>query len=354
MARRVEPPFGAQFANPSFDAFYGPIRTKRLAKHCLAMTPDGAAPDVTTDAAPALHALLAHLRNIGYRFVTPTPATHRRVVGRPDKAIAQNLRDVFGWSLPFTPDLTPDRLLACLTDAGVVETVRGQLRSRVRVSSLDGELFLHSAFPPSGDDAVFFGPDTYRFARFLESAADGREVAVAVDVAAGSGAGAAVVAKHFHPRRLIATDLNPTALRFAAINLAAAGVSADLRQADGLAGFGGPADLIVANPPFIAGDGGRTYRDGGDLHGARLSLDWTLAGARLLAPEGRLLLYAGSAIIEGRDRLHDALQAGLDPRNFDLDYTEIDPDIFGGQLASPAYRDAERIAAIGAVITRRP
>ncbi len=123
---------------------------------------------------------------------------------------------------------------------------------------------------------------------------------------------------------------------------------------DGMEGVEGPADLVVANPPFIAGDGERTYRDGGDMHGARLSLQWTLAGARILAPSGRMVLYTGSAIVDGRDPLREALEVQLDMERFNLDYAELDPDIFGGQLASKAYGDVERIAAVGAVVTRRP
>ena len=33
-------------------------------------------------------------------------------------------------------------------------------------------------------------------------------------------------------------------------------------------------------------------------------------------------------------------------------YREIDPDVFGEELERPAYRDVERIAAIGAVFRR--
>ncbi len=114
----------------------------------------------------------------------------------------------------------------------------------------------------------------------------------------------------------------------------------------------GPADLIIANPPFIAGDGDRTYRDGGDMLGARLSLDWASQGAARLAPGGRFVLYTGSAIVDGRDGLREALVSRLDPSCHDLSYEELDPDIFGGQLASKAYENVERIAAIGAVIRR--
>ena len=301
-----------------------------------------------------LAAVLRHLKADGYRFITPTPVTHRRVIGRREMARARDLRGVFGWSLPFDAALLPDDLLRALHEAEAVVATDHGLRSRVRVSSLGDDLFLHSAFPPQDEDAIFFGPDTYRFARFLESACDGRDIGLAIDIGVGSGAGAAVLARRFRPQRLMATDVNPQALRLAGVNLSVAGVTAELRLADGLAGVEGPADLIVANPPYIAGEGDRTYRDGGDMHGARRSLDWTLSAARLLAPAGRMLLYTGSAVVDGRDALLDSLSSELDPAEFRLTYAEIDPDVFGEQLDDPAYRDVERIAAIGAVVERVP
>ncbi len=180
-------------------------------------------PNPVAAGAAGLHAVLAHLRSVGYAFVTPTPATHRRVVGRVNKSRARNLRDVFGWSLPFDPDLLHPDLLAALRTADAVANTEDGLRAKVRVSSLDDQLFLHSAFPPKDADAVFFGPDTYRFARFLKAACDGREIGLAVDVGVGSGAGAAVIGRHYRPRRLVGADVNPAALRLAEINLAAGG-----------------------------------------------------------------------------------------------------------------------------------
>ena len=53
----------------------------------------------------ALADLLVQLRRAGYAFVTPTPGTHARVVARAGKDVARNLRDIFGWSLPFDPAL---------------------------------------------------------------------------------------------------------------------------------------------------------------------------------------------------------------------------------------------------------
>jgi hypothetical protein len=87
--------------------------------------------------------------------------------------------------------------------------------------------------------------------------------------------------------------------------------------------------------------------------GARISIDWARAAIPKLAPGGRLLLYTGSAIVTGgRDRLREALQATAQAAGASLRYREIDPDVFGEELEKPAYREAERIAAVGAVITR--
>jgi hypothetical protein len=61
-------------------------------------------------------------------------------------------------------------------------------RSLVRVSSLSGRLFLHSAYPTEAEDSVFFGPDTYRFARFVEASAEELETPRhLVDLGAGAG-----------------------------------------------------------------------------------------------------------------------------------------------------------------------
>jgi methylase of polypeptide subunit release factors len=110
------------------------------------------------------------------------------------------------------------------------------------------------------------------------------------------------------------------------------------------------ADLVLANPPYMIDEDGRTYRDGGDMHGARISLEWTLAAAQRLAPGGRVLLYTGSAIVDGRDALREALERDLPGLGCTLRYREIDPDVFGEDLVKPAYADVERIAVVGAVV----
>src|SRR5688500_8045777 len=73
-------------------------------------------------------ALLRELDARGYRFVTPTPETHRRVVSRPENARAHDLAGIFGWSLPFAPDLVDRPLLDLMQSAGIIAD-RGDLQA---------------------------------------------------------------------------------------------------------------------------------------------------------------------------------------------------------------------------------
>jgi methylase of polypeptide subunit release factors len=132
----------------------------------------------------------------------------------------------------------------------------------VRVAALGSRLYLHSAFPTDAPDAVFFGPDSYRFAALIERELAGvapGSLGRVIDIGTGAGVGALVTADACLPARAIGTDVNPKALRFAAMNAAAAGI-----------------------------------------------------------------------------------------------HWELDPDVFGEELAGEAYRDVDRIAVVAAVFTRRP
>jgi SAM-dependent methyltransferase len=93
----------------------------------------------------------------------------------------------------------------------------------VRLSSYDGELFVHSAFPTDAPDSVFFGPDTYRMADAAAACTSSRSVKRAVDIGCGTGAGAITVAKRAPGAEVLAVDINDNALRYARINAALAG-----------------------------------------------------------------------------------------------------------------------------------
>ncbi len=320
-----------------------------------AQEPDGSADLVLGDDVEApLLALLQALSEAGYRFITPTPATHARVLRQPGRRRARDLRDVFGWNLPFDEAILPPRILDCLRAAGVLEGLGRRRRSRLRVSSLDDRLFLHSAYPTRSENAVFFGPDSYRFARFIgrNLPPDGQAVRRLADIGAGSGVGAITASAWLKDAELVLTDVNPLALRLARINARAAGVSVVALESRGLDGVDDPIDVAIANPPYIIDAQDRAYRDGGGMHGGQVSLDMAAAALDRLAPGGRLLLYTGSAIIAGRDPLGEALADLAAARGCAMDYRELDPDVFGEELSHPAYADVERIALVGAVVIR--
>ena len=298
-------------------------------------------------------ALLRTLDACGYEFVPVTPETHKRVVARPDKVRARDLRDAFGWSLAFSEDLLPGDLFAALREGGLVERTDAGWKSKLRASRVAGRLFLHSAFPTDEEDSVFLGPDTLRFAAFIEAELDGASAERIVDIGAGAGAGGIVAAALVPGAAVELVDVNEKALALARVNAAFAGVEAAAYASDGAQAVAPGFDLAIANPPFLLDEDGPAYRAGGGMLGAETSLDWALRAAAKLAPRGRLLLYTGSAIVAGRDGLREALEAQLPAQGCSLAYREIDPDIFGEELEKPAYRDVERIAAVGAVIVKR-
>ena len=307
---------------------------------------------LTDQAETALPQLLALLDEADYQFVPITPASHQRVLTRPDKSEARDLRDVFGWSLPFAPDLLAPEMLRLLEEAGVLGQEEGRLKSAIRVGRLHGRLLIHSAFPTTQDDAVFLSPDSFRFADFARAElARASGTGRLVDIGAGGGAGALSVASVVPGARLTLCDINPLALRIARINAAYAGLDIETVEG-GVEDVAGPFDAAIANPPFMIDEEDRTYRDGGGMHGARLSLDWAIAAMERLSPGGRLLLYTGAAIVDGRDELREALEAQAAAHGYAMGYREIDPDIYGEELGKAAYADVDRIAAVGAVLEK--
>lgn len=280
----------------------------------------------------------AWLRGEGYRFVAPTPETHRRVLARREEA--RTLRDVFGWSRPFAPGLLPAAAVDLLDRAGALERHGDIWRSRVRYSTLGPLLCAHSSYPTVAADAVFFGPDTYRFASLLQDRID--EAGNVADVGCGSGAGGLLLAPHARSLQLL--DVNPAAVRFAAANAELNGVPARVARSDVLSASQGRVDLVIANPPYLADEQGRMYRHGGDDLGTALSVRIAREALERLVPGGRLLLYTGTPVVDGEHVLRSGLDRVLQGTRFD--YRELDPDVFGEELDRPAYAHVERIAVV--------
>ncbi|MEU4423349.1 class I SAM-dependent methyltransferase [Actinoplanes sp. NPDC024001] len=307
-----------------------------------------------TAADTALVELGRRLKADGYRFTTVTPATHARVNRRPANARARGPRDVFGWSRPFGPGVLPDSIVTVMDEAGVLDRSGDEWRSRVRFSSYDGELFVHSAFPTDDENSVFFGPDTYRMADAAAACLAAREQPVrrAVDIGCGTGAGAITVAKRAPEAEVLAVDINPMALRYAGVNTALAGVrTVQPCHSDLLSGVDGDFDLIISNPPFMIDPAGRAYRDGGS-HGYELSLAILGAARERLAPGGSLVLFSGTGIVDGDDPLRAAAAECLAGSDLRWSYREVDPDVYGEELDGTAYAHAERIAVVVLTATR--
>ncbi|MEA2894284.1 MAG: hypothetical protein QOI05_5077 [Bradyrhizobium sp.] len=301
-----------------------------------------------------LSALISFLKREKYEFVTPTPATHSRNNQRQENQRARSLTDAFGWSRPFPRALLPAPLFELLMDSAIVFESAAGWKSSVRASTLDGNLFLHSAFPTVSPDAVFFGPDTYRFARAIKHDlwSEPRQLRRALDLGCGSGAGGVVLARNALCRELVLTDINDAALQMARLNAAAAGVpDVSTLHSDLFANVDGEFDMIVANPPYLNDPLQRAYRHGGGKLGSRLSLRIARDAIDRLAPGGTLLLYTGSPIVGGIDRLLEGVEEGFASSDVRWSYEEIDPDVFGEELETATYSTVDRIAAV--VLTAR-
>jgi methylase of polypeptide subunit release factors len=303
----------------------------------------------------ALRALLQHLREQAYEFITITPLSHARVLANRQSRAGASLRDAFGWSLPFPPSLLPEGLQHLLLQGGVI-AAEGELhRSQVRVSSFDGDLFAHSAFPTTAPDAVFFGPDTYRFLGLIRDhmppVSPHAPLRIA-DVGCGSGAGGILAARLRVGAQVVLNDINPLALRYAGANAAAAGVEVEIAPGDALSATAGDFDVILSNPPYLEDDAERAYRHGGGKLGRALSVKIGAQALQRLLPGGRLILYTGVAIVDGVDHFIREMEPFLGQAACTYTYAEIDPDVFGEELERPVYRQADRIAAVGLIAVK--
>ncbi|MDQ0740752.1 class I SAM-dependent methyltransferase [Pseudomonas sp. W4I3] len=295
------------------------------------------------------------LKESGYRFITPTPLTHERVFRRLGTPLAMNLRDVFGWSMPFDTELLPEAFRDELQQAEVIEKQDALWRSSVRWSSLDDLLFAHSPYPTVEADAVFFGPDSYRFAQVIQAHLQQRfePLKRAVDIGCGAGVGALVIAHARQDAQVLAVDINPRALRLTAVNAELAGLAnVSVYQSDVLASVEGEFDLIVANPPYMNDDRQRAYRHGGGALGEQLSVRIVSESLGRLAVGGSLVLYTGVAMVAGGDPFLEAVKPLLTSDAYGWTYRELDPDVFGEELDKPGYERVERIAVVALTVTR--
>jgi len=305
-------------------------------------------------------ALGTYVKSENYTFITVTPSTHQRVLRNRGDVPARDLRDAFGWNLPFDAGLVPPEVRDPLLQAGwVARLENGLYRSNIRFSTLGSDLYAHSGYPTAQEDAVFFGPDTYRFASLIAGELARHPVAAEsriLDMGCGGGPGgiAAVRAAGSQVRELVLADINPKALVLSQANAHIAKLQERCAfvQSDLFDRVDGDFDLIVSNPPYLVDADQRTYRHGGGDLGEGLSQRILEQSIARLRPGGRLILYTGTAVVQGVDPFSEwagrtAVQAGCS-----FTRREIDPDVFGEELDRAEYRAVDRIAAIGLVVER--
>ena len=276
------------------------------------------------------------LQQANYQFTTITPESHARVNRRRGNERGRTLRDVFGWSRPFELQLLPEhmRSLVEVDDRG---------RSKVRFSTDEDKIFVHSAFPTTDAGSVFFGPDTYRYLKLLRRLKP--KAKRAVDVGCGTGAGGIAIANDCET--IVLADINDLALEYARANVELNGITnAEIVRSDVLRGVDGPIDLVISNPPYLIDDAARVYRDGGGQFGEGLSVEIARQAVERLSPGGRIIIYTASAIVDGVDTFFRLVRSVLGPRSSVLGYEEIDPDVFGEELERPAYSSVDRIAVV--------
>ena len=297
----------------------------------------------------ALVELGRELKHEDYHFTAVTPATHARVNRRPGNERAVSLEGVFGWSRPFPASLLPKPMFTLMHEAQVIEVCSEGWRSLVRASTINDSLLFHSAYPTAQADAVFFGPDSYRFVSVLRQyvASTTQAKQRVIDVGCGAGPGAIALACAYPQAQVFATDINQNALRLAGVNARLAGAgNIQVQHSNLLDAVEGRFDLIVANPPYLIDPDRRAYRHGGGVLGAALSLAIVENAMTRLSREGVLVLYTGSAIVDGVDGFLESVRQMLGRPGFHWEYTEMDPDVFGEELDCPAYATTDRIAAV--------
>ena len=144
-----------------------------------------------------------------------------------------------------------------LVTAGLAELVEGEAVARVRLAPFAGLLVAHD--PASSDSDVVTGVNAA--SRTLATLTVRRPVERALDIGTGSGVEALLATRH--AAHIVATDVNPRALRLAELSAQLSGVSLDLREGSLFEPVEEERfDLIVANPPFvISPDTALVFRD---------------------------------------------------------------------------------------------
>jgi SAM-dependent methyltransferase len=176
--------------------------------------------------------------------------------------------------------------LAELEVAGLVDSTQSGTRARIALKPVRGVLVASDPWRAQqrlpADHVIYPGPASETLASLTVRAPAGD----ALDLGCGSGVQALMAARH--AERVVATDINPRALRLGALSAALSGVeNIDWRAGDLFQPVAGERfDLVVSNPPFAISPGRElTFRDGG-RSGDELSREVVVGTAAALREGG--------------------------------------------------------------------
>lgn len=233
---------------------------------------------------------------------------------------------------------------------GLLECAGGEVRARLDARPHDDAFYVVSDLvtgldavvrPVGADHVLGVGGASVSLAELTVRHPVGR----ALDLGTGCGVQALHLGRH--AQHVVATDVLPRALRLAGLSARLSGVAVDLREGDLFDPVAGERfDLIVSNPPFVvgAGDGQRTYRDGG-LAGDELCRRLVGRAPEHLTEGGWCQLLANWVHRRGedwRERVGAWLPAGCD--GWALQREVLDPAAYvslwlhdAGDVAGPHY-----------------
>jgi len=176
--------------------------------------------------------------------------------------------------------------LGALSTTRLARIARGSVEPVARVSPIHELLLASDGFSRGGDDPPDYVATYTPTSRLADALTPRPRVRRALDVGAGPGVHALLAAGH--ARQVVATDVNPRALRFTQLNGALNGVdNVETRRGSLFEPTGSERfDLIVCNAPFvISPDRTWAYRDG-DFPADDLSEHLVRGAAEHLAPGG--------------------------------------------------------------------
>lgn len=244
-----------------------------------------------------------------------------------------------------------------LIDAEVVErTAEGALRAILDIRPhaddtrdylvlSDQDAVMRSA-PVRHDHVLGIGGASVSLARAVIR----DKVGSALDI--GTGCGIQALHLSTHADRVVATDTNPRALRLAAATAQLNGLEWELREGSLFEPVAGERfDLIVSNPPFVIGAGGRDYiyRDSG-VAGDGLCAELIRQIPAHLNPGGTAQLLANWIVRDGTDWRERVLGwlAGTGLDAWVVQRELADPVEYISLWLSDAGEESDRLAELGA------